>query len=133
MALDKAAGVEEVGRQVLAAAMRVHSALGPGLLEGAYETCLAADLARLGVRVERQRTLPPEYEGQRIDAGYRLECSDSGGDDADDGDQAAEPGGRAGLGLKILQASVRQLSGTMAAGRDAAGYSTRLELCFTGD
>ena len=73
MALDKAAGVEEVGRQVLAAAMRVHSALGPGLLEGAYETCLATDLARLGVRVERQRTLPPEYEGQRIDAGYRLD------------------------------------------------------------
>lgn len=72
--------------------------------------------------------------GTRIgDAGYRLECSDSGGGDADDGDQAAEPGGRAGLGLKILQASVRQLSGTMAAGRDSAGYSTRLEFSFTGD
>ncbi len=73
MGLDKAAGVEEVGRQVLGAAMRVHSALGPGLLEGAYETCLATDLARLEVRVERQRTLPLEYEGQRIDAGYRLD------------------------------------------------------------
>ena len=73
MALDKAAGVEEVGRQVLAAAMRVHSALGSGLLEGAYETCLANDLARLGLRVERQMTLPLQYEGQRIEAGYRLD------------------------------------------------------------
>lgn len=73
MALDKAAAVEEVGRQVLAAAMRVHSALGPGLLEGAYETFLASDLARLGLRVERQMTLPLEYEGQRIEAGYRLD------------------------------------------------------------
>jgi GxxExxY protein len=73
MALDKAAAVEEVGRQVLAAAMRVHSALGPGLLEGAYETFLANDLARLGLKVERQMTLPIEYEGQRIEAGYRLD------------------------------------------------------------
>jgi GxxExxY protein len=73
MALDKPAPVEEVGRQVLAAAMRVHSALGPGLLEGAYETFLANDLARLGLKVERQVTLPIEYEGQRIEAGYRLD------------------------------------------------------------
>jgi len=73
MVLDKAAEVEEVGRQVLAAAMRVHSALGPGLLEGAYETCLGVDLARKGLRVERQMTLPLEYEGQRIEAGYRLD------------------------------------------------------------
>ena len=53
--------------------MRVHSALGPGLLEGAYEICLTNDLGRLGLRVERQTTLPLEYEGQRIDAGYRLD------------------------------------------------------------
>lgn len=73
MGLDKAEEVEEVGRQILAAAMRVHSALGPGLLEGAYETCLGVDLARKGLRVERQMTLPLEYEGQRIEAGYRLD------------------------------------------------------------
>ena len=52
--------------------MRVHAALGPGLLEGAYEICLTNDLGRLGLRVERQATLPLEYEGQRID-GYRLD------------------------------------------------------------
>ena len=73
MALDRDAAAEEVGRQTLAAAMRVHSALGPGLLEGAYEICLTNDLGRLGLRVERQTTLPLEYEGQRIDAGYRLD------------------------------------------------------------
>jgi GxxExxY protein len=73
MTLDKASGVEEVGRQILAAAMRVHSVLGPGLLEGAYEICLTNDLGRLGLRVERQMTLPLEYEGQRIEAGYRLD------------------------------------------------------------
>ncbi|HEV8644414.1 MAG TPA: GxxExxY protein [Burkholderiales bacterium] len=73
MTLDKASGVEEVGGQILAAAMRVHSALGPGLLEGVYEICLTNDLGRLGLRVERQMTLPLEYEGQRIEAGYRLD------------------------------------------------------------
>lgn len=67
--------------------------------------------------------------GSRVgEAGYRLECSDDGGDEPAD---VAAPSGRAGLGLKILQASVRQLGGTMAAGRNAAGYSTRLEFNFS--
>ena len=61
------------------------------------------------------------------ETGYRLECSDDGGA----GPQAVEQSGRAGLGLKILQASVRQLSGTMEARRDAAGYSTLLEFNFS--
>ena len=73
MALDKSADVEELGKRILAAAMRVHSALGPGLLEGADETCLANDPAPLGMRVEGQMTLLLEYEGQRIEAGYRLD------------------------------------------------------------
>ncbi|MEO7813964.1 MAG: histidine kinase dimerization/phosphoacceptor domain -containing protein [Sphingomicrobium sp.] len=70
------------------------------------------------------------FTGARVgEAGYRLECSDDGGEEAA---EATHAGGRAGLGLKILQASVRQLSGTMAAGRDADGYATRLEFNFTG-
>ena len=73
MGLSKSAPEEDVGRQILAAAMRVHSAFGPGLLEGAYETCLAHDLERAGLCVERQITLPIEFDGQRIDAGYRLD------------------------------------------------------------
>ena len=73
MVLSKSAPEEDIGSQILAAAMRVHSAFGPGLLEGAYETCLAYDLERAGLYVERQITLPIEYDGQRIDAGYRLD------------------------------------------------------------
>ncbi|MGH8865826.1 MAG: GxxExxY protein [Blastocatellia bacterium] len=73
MALDKAAGEEKIGSQVLAAAMRVHSAFGPGLLEGAYEICLANELMRAGLKIDRQLTLPIEYDGQRIESGYRLD------------------------------------------------------------
>jgi GxxExxY protein len=73
MALNKTREEEEIGRSVLAAAMRVHSALGPGLLEGAYEMCLASDLDRSGLRVERQVTLPVIYGDQKVEAGYRLD------------------------------------------------------------
>jgi GxxExxY protein len=73
MVLNKSADEEEIGRRVLAAAMRVHSALGPGLLEGAYESCLAHDLVRTGIKVERQVVLPVEYAGHRVEAGYRLD------------------------------------------------------------
>ena len=73
------------------------------------------------------------FAGERVgNAAYRLVCSD----DAEQGageDDPAIPSGRTGLGLKILQASVRQLGGTMAAGRDAAGYSTRIEFNFSGE
>ena len=53
--------------------MKAHSALGPGLLEGVYETCLAHELAKSKLQVQRQVTLPVEYDGQRLDAGYRLD------------------------------------------------------------
>ena len=67
------AEIEAVGRQVLSCAMKVHSVLGCGLLESAYETCLAYELDRGGVEVERQVTLPVVYEGIRLDAGYRFD------------------------------------------------------------
>jgi len=51
----------------------VHKALGPGLLESAYEHCLAHELAPRGVEVQRQLALPVVYEGERLDAGYRLD------------------------------------------------------------
>lgn len=59
--------------RILSAACRVHSALGPGLLESAYEACLAHDLRRRGLAVDRQRQLPVHYDGVVIDAGYRLD------------------------------------------------------------
>lgn len=60
-------------REIVDAAMKVHSKLGPGMLESAYEACLAYELARRGAAVQSQVTLPICYEGQSIDAGYRID------------------------------------------------------------
>ena len=51
----------------------MHRALGPGLLESAYEHCLAHELATRGLPVRRQVGLPIDYDGARLDAGYRLD------------------------------------------------------------
>ena len=59
--------------QVVDAAMKVHSALGPGLLEGAYEACLAHELRRRGLRVRAQLPVPIVYYGVRIELGYRID------------------------------------------------------------
>ena len=53
--------------------MRVHSALGPGLLEGAYEACLAHELRKRGLGVAVQVPLPVWYDGVKIELGYRLD------------------------------------------------------------
>jgi len=62
----------EIAREVVDAAFKVHSALGPGLLESVYEICLAHELARRGLRVERQVAVPVVYDNIRFDAGFRL-------------------------------------------------------------
>ncbi len=67
------ARAEAAARQCVDAALQVHEALGPGLLESAYEHCLAHELALRGVEVQRQLALPVVYEGERLDAGYRLD------------------------------------------------------------
>ncbi len=54
--------------------MRVHSALGPGLLESAYESCLVHELRKMGLTILSQLVLPVEYDGVKIDAGYRIDC-----------------------------------------------------------
>ena len=63
---------EEVGKWILDCAFKVHSALGPGLLESAYETCMAYELSRQ-VNVRRQVAMPLQYEDVHLDAGYRLD------------------------------------------------------------
>ena len=63
----------DIGEMLLGAAIKVHSALGPGLLESAYETCLVHEIGRQGVEVKRQVTLPLNYDGMKLDAGYRLD------------------------------------------------------------
>ena len=62
-----------LGEAIIGAAMRVHSALGPGLLENAYELCLVHDLSKAGLGVLRQTALPIVYDGLHLEAGYRLD------------------------------------------------------------
>ena len=58
---------------IIAAAMRVHSELGPGLLETAYEACLAYELRHRGLQVQTQVELPIAYGDVRLDVGYRID------------------------------------------------------------
>ena len=62
-----------VTAQIVDAAIRVHTRLGPGLLESAYETCLAHELRKRGLRVETQFPLPVSYDGVSVDLGYRVD------------------------------------------------------------
>ena len=64
---------EDLTRSIIGAAIDVHRALGPGLLESAYEECLCRELALRKVRFERQRQLPVSYKGVRLDCGYRID------------------------------------------------------------
>jgi GxxExxY protein len=63
----------DVTGQIIDAAMKGHSALGPGLLESAYQSCLQFELCRRGFDVKCQVEMPIEYDGFRIEAGYRLD------------------------------------------------------------
>jgi GxxExxY protein len=64
---------EVVTKELVDSALKVHSALGPGLLESAYEACLAYELVERGITVSRQKLLPIRYGQLEIDAGYRLD------------------------------------------------------------
>jgi GxxExxY protein len=64
---------EELTERVIGAAIEVHRALGPGLLESAYEECLCHEFHLQGISFERQRPLPVEYKGVKLDCGYRLD------------------------------------------------------------
>jgi GxxExxY protein len=65
--------VEAIGSEIVDSAIVVHRALGPGLLESAYQTCLAHELTKRGLRVACELSLPVVYDGLQIDAGYRLD------------------------------------------------------------
>ena len=65
--------VDLVARSIVDAGLKVHKALGPGLLESAYEHCLAFELGARGLPVRRQVALPVIYEAQTLDAGYRVD------------------------------------------------------------
>ena len=64
---------EDLTQRVIGAAIEVHRALGPGLLESAYEECLCHELYLRGIAFERQLPLPIDYKGVKLDCGYRLD------------------------------------------------------------
>ena len=63
--------INDISGAVVDAAMKVHTALGPGLLESAYEACLKHELGKRGFKVLSQVILPVIYDGVEVDAGYR--------------------------------------------------------------
>ena len=65
--------INDVSGQIVDAAMRVHSALGPGLLESAYLACLVHELRKRGLSVRTQVQLPIKYDGIIVSPGYRLD------------------------------------------------------------
>ena len=62
-----------IAKEVVDAAFKIHTTLGPGLLESAYEACLAHELTKRGYQVERQKPQPIIYDGLQIEVGYRLD------------------------------------------------------------
>jgi GxxExxY protein len=69
----EATELNELTHAIIGCAIKVHTAIGPGLLESAYEKCLTYELVQAGYVVERQVILPLVYDGLLIDAGYRLD------------------------------------------------------------
>ena len=65
--------LKEVTGEIVRAAITVHSALGPGLLESAYRACLYHELSKRGLRCDVEVVLPVKYDGVTIDVGYRLD------------------------------------------------------------
>jgi GxxExxY protein len=63
----------EISEIIIGAAMKVHSALGPGLLESAYEACLAYEIRQAGLSVQQQVPLPLKYFEVQLDCGYRID------------------------------------------------------------
>ena len=65
--------LNQITDAIIGAAIEVHRNLGPGLLESAYEACLAFEIAERGFKIERQKPLPVIYRKTKLDCGYRLD------------------------------------------------------------
>ena len=65
--------VEKVGKAVLDSAFKVHTTLGPGLLESVYETTLTYEIRKSGLTVANQLPVPILYDGQKLETGFRLD------------------------------------------------------------
>src|SRR5690349_19456124 len=64
---------QDITRKIIAAAMRIHTKLGPGLLESAYREFMFFDLVREGLNVEKEKIVPIQYAGVKLDHGYRID------------------------------------------------------------
>ena len=65
--------INQLTHEILDSAYKVHSALGPGLLESAYKACLAYELRKKGFKVETEKPVPIIYEEVKLDCGYRMD------------------------------------------------------------
>ncbi len=65
--------IENIASRIVASAMKVHTALGPGLLESAYQKCVQYELQNSGLSVECEVALPVQYGQMKIDSGYRID------------------------------------------------------------
>ena len=65
--------INRIPERIIGAAIEVHRALGPGLLESTYQACLAHELRQQGLEVEKERELPVTYKGVTLDCGYRID------------------------------------------------------------
>lgn len=65
--------LNKISQKIIGAAIEVHKQVGPGLLESAYEACLAFELTERGLAMERQKALPIAYRGVELDCGYRID------------------------------------------------------------
>jgi GxxExxY protein len=65
--------LNEISGRIITAALKVHTAIGPGVLESVYQTCLLHDLKKAGLAVQAQTALPVVYDGLHLDSGYRID------------------------------------------------------------
>ena len=65
--------INRITERIIGAAIEVHRALGPGLLESTYQACLAHESRQQGLEVETQKELPVVYKGVTLDCGYRID------------------------------------------------------------
>ena len=65
--------LNEITSAIIGAAIKVHKALGPGLLESAYRVCLAYELQKMGFTVEQEKPIPVVYEGVKLECGFRAD------------------------------------------------------------
>jgi GxxExxY protein len=71
--VERSERLDAIGRAIVDSAIKVHKALGPGLLESVYEHCLAHELKKRDIPVRQQISLPVLYDGERIEGGLRID------------------------------------------------------------